>query len=122
MLPWVCCAKYSTTHNLQTAVMLNVMWLNMPRKKSKLEKAAGKLISSIQKEWGLQIGEPSAEQSELVMNLAHDLLQARSAAAMREVLGSISVKEYLGVSWVQSHRSTELAIQELEFAIQQEKA
>ncbi len=94
----------------------------MPKEKSESERAAGKLISAIQKEWGLEIGEPVAEQSELVMGLAHELLQARNAASMRNVLGSKSIKEFLGSNWVQSHGGVELAILELEAAIRNESA
>ena len=53
----------------------------MPREKSESEIAAGRLILAIQKEWGLELGEPEAEQSELVMGRAHELLQARNAVS-----------------------------------------
>ena len=40
----------------------------MAKVRSKLEAAAGKLISAIQKEWIEELGEPQAEDSERVMN------------------------------------------------------
>ena len=58
------------------------MQVIMPREKSESERAAGRLILAIQKEWGLELGEPEAEQSELVMGRAHELLQARNAVSM----------------------------------------
>ena len=82
----------------------------MPREKSKSESAAGRLISAIQKEWWLELGEPQAEQSELVMGRAHDLLQARNADSMLSVLGSKSVAEFLGESWLQSHKGVTSSI------------
>lgn len=94
----------------------------MPREKSESERAAGRLISAIQKEWGHELGEPQAEQSELVMGRAHELLQARSAVSMLNILGSKSVAEFLGESWLQSHKGIEASIYELESAIKIESA
>lgn len=94
----------------------------MPKEKSESERAAGRLISAIQKEWGLELGETLAEQGELVMGRAHELLQARNAVSMLNVLGAKSIKEFLGSSWVQSHESIKRAIFELEIAIQNESA
>jgi hypothetical protein len=51
----------------------------MPRNRTALEQAAGKLILRIQQEWMQELGEPAAADSEQVMNRAHDLLQAASA-------------------------------------------
>jgi hypothetical protein len=94
----------------------------MTKEKSESERAAGRLISAIQKEWGLELGEPEAEQSELAMECAHELLQARNAVSMLNVLGTKSIKEFLGSNWVQSHKSIEPAIFELEIAIKNESA
>ena len=94
----------------------------MPREKSKSESAAGRLISAIQKEWWLELGEPQAEQSELVMGRAHELLQARNAVSMLSVLGSKSVAEFLGESWLQSHKGVKPSICELESAMKNERA
>ncbi len=49
---------------------------NMPKKKTSIEIATGKLISSIQKEWGEELGESNVEASEDVMDRGHNLLQA----------------------------------------------
>ena len=94
----------------------------MPREKSKSESAAGRLILAIQKEWWLELGEPQAEQSELVMGRAHELLQARNAVSMLSVLGSKSVAEFLGESWLQSHKGVNPSIYELESAMKNERA
>ena len=93
----------------------------MPREKSESEIAAGRLILAIQKEWVLELGEPKAEQSELVMGRAHELLQARHAVSMLSVLGSKSVAEFLGESWLQSHKGVTSSIYELESAIEIER-
>lgn len=86
----------------------------MPKAKTDIQKAAGKLISAIQKEWGEALGEDHAEFSEDVMNAAHDLLQAGTKERMRDLLGSLSVKQYLGEVWVQGHPSVKPAITALE--------
>ncbi|WP_160153106.1 hypothetical protein [Microbulbifer sp. ALW1] len=94
----------------------------MPREKSDSEKAAGKLISAIQKEWNEEAGTPQAEQSEGVMDLAHELLQARTGKAMEALLASRSISEYLGEFWVRRHPSVSSAVHSLEQAIEQEHA
>lgn len=75
----------------------------MPRSRTDVEKAAGKLILSIQKEWMLELGEPAAALSEQVMNCAHDLLQAASAGQVAQKLQQQSIEEFLGLEWVRSH-------------------
>lgn len=94
----------------------------MPREKSESEKAAGKLISAIQKEWNKEIGTPQSEQSEDVMDLAHKLLQARTAEVMNVLLANKSICEFLGEFWVRRHPSVSSAIHALEQAIEQEHA
>lgn len=86
----------------------------MPRKRTHIEKAAGKLISIIQKEWGNELGEPYAELSENVMNTAHDFLQAGTANKIKEILGSLTISQYLGEDWVQTHPNVVPAIMSLE--------
>jgi hypothetical protein len=86
----------------------------MPKKKTDLQKASGKLISAIQKEWGEELGGSSAEFSEDVMSAAHALLQAASAEEMAVVLGPKSVRQYLGDVWVQRHSCVKPAIENLE--------
>ncbi len=92
----------------------------MPRKKSEIEKAAGKLISTIQKEWGNELGEPYAEVSEEVMNIAHDFLQAKTVDKIKEVLGSQTVSQYLGEDWVQTHPNVKPAISSIEELLNKE--
>ena len=75
----------------------------MPKKKSELQKALGKLISEIQKEWGKELGESNAEFSERVMNLGHDLLQAGSVENIKKTLGHMTIRQYLGEIWIQAH-------------------
>lgn len=86
----------------------------MTKKRSDFQNAAGKLISAIQKEWGDELGNPNAEFSEKVMDAAHDLLQAGSAEKARGLLGSRSVRQYLGDVWVQAHPGVKPAILALE--------
>ncbi|WP_444915933.1 hypothetical protein [Microbulbifer sp. TRSA007] len=94
----------------------------MARIKSESEKAAGKLISAIQKEWGVEIGEPCSGASEDVMDLAHNLLQARTSKGMEKILNRLSLQEYLGFEWVEKHPGVVPAIEKLRQAMAQENA
>jgi hypothetical protein len=88
----------------------------MPKVKSDFQKATGKLISSIQKEWGeeLGLGESRAEFTENIMNNAHNLLQAGSLEEVKKLLGNLNVLQYLGEVWVQKHPQVKTAISAIE--------
>ena len=49
----------------------------MPKVKTPLRRAAGKLTSAIQKEWDDELGTDDAEESENVMHRSHDFIQAK---------------------------------------------
>jgi len=87
---------------------------NMPKDKSSLERAAGKLISAVQKEWGEELGESTSILSEEVMNNCHTLLQAAKSKEVRAVLGGLSVSQYLGEVWVRNHPSVQTYIVKFE--------
>jgi Zn-dependent protease with chaperone function len=89
----------------------------MAKNRTKSEIAAGKLISQIQKEWSVALGEPGADVTETVMNLAHDLLKARTGQAMLDILQGRTVSQYLGETWVANHPSVVSAIEQLEAAL-----
>ncbi|MEW5251204.1 hypothetical protein [Microbulbifer discodermiae] len=87
-------------------------------RKTDLQKCLGKLISAIQKEWGEQLGETTAaDLSEDVMDLAHTLLQAKTAEGVRGVLGNLTIQQYLGDVWVQGHPNVKKCISEVENAL-----
>ncbi|XQA71120.1 hypothetical protein ACM9XB_06400 [Xanthomonas sacchari] len=86
-------------------------------KKTEFQRAAGKLISAIQKEWIERLGEKNADFSEEVMNAGHDILQCKSSEKLREMLGGKSVRQHLGDVWVQRHPNVKPAIAELERVI-----
>lgn len=88
----------------------------MPAKKSEIRKAAGKLVSAIQKEWALELGEPGAAVSEEVMYNCHDLLKANSAEELAQILNGKTVSEFLGIHWVRAHPSVLQFIKDLELA------
>lgn len=90
--------------------------------KNELQKVAGKLISVIQKEWGEQLGNKNADFSERVMDAAHDILQAGSVEKARELLGSLTVRQYLGDVWVQSHPDVMPAILAVESVLNVNKS
>lgn len=90
----------------------------MPKEKSELKRALGKLISEIQKEWGDELGERGAEFSENVMDSAHDLLQAGTVDGVKALLAGRSVRQYLGDLWVRRHPHVETAIGVVEDLLQ----
>ena len=75
----------------------------MPHQRTDLEKAVGKLISAVQKEWGNSLGEPGAPVSEEVINNCHSLLQAAKAGKLSEELRDGRISDYLGPAWVRRH-------------------
>jgi hypothetical protein len=86
----------------------------MPKERTAIEAAAGKLISAVQREWGAEAGTPEEKLSEQVLYRAHDLLQSAKADSLCAKLGSHGVADYLGASWVGQHLSVMPMIKELE--------
>lgn len=89
-------------------------FLGMTKNESQLDIATGRLISAIQKEWGAELGESNAEFSENVLDAAHDLRQAGSPKAIKELLQNRNVSQFLGELWVRRHPPVKVAIQSLE--------
>ena len=86
----------------------------MPRTRTPLEAAAGKLVSAISKEWSIEAGEASAELTEHVMHTPHSLLNAAKQGSIAGVVGSGTVSAFLGKQWVESHPNVWPSIYELE--------
>jgi hypothetical protein len=86
----------------------------MPRERTAIDVAAGKLISSIQREWSDEAGTEQGHITEQVMDLAHDLLEATKAGTLHDTLGSRSIADYLGPLWVKRHPAVLPAIEKLE--------
>ena len=87
----------------------------MPKQRTDLEKAAGALISAVQREWVVESGDAGAPVSEEVMHSCHSLLQAaKIEGGLRDKLGGTSVTDYLGRAWVRRHPSVLPAINLLE--------
>ena len=86
----------------------------MPRNRTPLEVAAGKLTSAIQREWSAEAGEPCAEISENVMHRSHALLQAAKQGSISTVVGAGTVADFLGKRWVRTHPKVWPHIQVLE--------
>lgn len=86
----------------------------MPRKRTELNIAAGKLISVIQKEWVKESGEPAAKLSEEIMDSAYDFLQADSIEEVKMLLGPDTISQYLGDEWVKNHPDVLPAIMRIE--------
>ena len=86
----------------------------MPRTRTTLEVAAGKLTSAIQREWNADSGESCADISENVMHRSHLLLQAAKQGSVSQVVGAGTISEFLGKRWVHAHPRTWPHIQVLE--------
>ena len=82
----------------------------MPRKRSPVAIAAGKLILAIQKVRAEVVREPDATLAQKVLNRAHTLLQAAQSASASSLLDGRSVAEYLDPVWVRMHPSVEPSI------------
>ena len=82
----------------------------MPRKRSPVGIAAGKLILAIQKEYGEAIGNPDAAVAQKVMDRARTLLQAAQIAGVSSLLDGRSIVEYLDPVWVETHPSVKPSI------------
>lgn len=92
----------------------------MTPKKTKFEKAAGKLISVIQKEWHKELGDPGARITELVMDKAHDLLSAAKENNVPVVLNGLSLTQFLGETWVRTHPGVKQCIAGFETMLKDE--
>lgn len=89
----------------------------MPRKRSPVGIAVGKLILEIQKERGEVIVVPDAALTRKVLDRAHTLLQAAQAASVSSLLDGRSVAEYLDPVWVEMHPSVKPSIAALDAAL-----
>ena len=81
----------------------------MPRKRSPVAIAAGKVILAIQKELDA-VGESEAVLSQKVMYRARTLLRAAQSASVSSLLDGRSVAEYLDPVWVEKHPSVKPSI------------
>ena len=87
----------------------------MPRNRTPLEAAAGKLISAIQKEWGPEAGRPESAASEEVLHTAHSLLQAATHdGSIAGAIGTRTVTQFLGTRWLHDHPQVLPYVQALE--------
>jgi hypothetical protein len=82
----------------------------MPRKRSPVGIAAGKLILAIQ-------NEPDVTVAHQVMRRARTLLQAAQTASVSSLLDGRSVAEYLDPAWVELHPSVKPSIAALVAAV-----
>jgi hypothetical protein len=89
----------------------------MPKQKTEIEMAAGRLISTIQKEWTTELGEESAPESEEVMHTSHQLLKAAMTNSLTSLLDGRTIAQFLGPSWVGRHPRVMPAIREFQLLI-----
>ncbi|WP_233840664.1 hypothetical protein [Dyella sp. 2HG41-7] len=75
----------------------------MPRNRSDLELAIGKLIVMAQREWENESGEPEGEESLSVMYRCHELLRAAKADELKNLLNGRTLAGYLGGLWHGTH-------------------
>ena len=92
----------------------------MPRKRSPVAIAVGRLVLAIQKEWR-EAGEPDAALIQQVMYRANTLLRAAQSASVSSLLDGRSVAEYLDPVWVETHPSVKPSIAALVEALSLER-
>lgn len=85
----------------------------MPRKRSPVGIAAGKLILAIQKECDEEAEASEKVLTQKVLDRAHTLLQAAQSASASSLLDGRSVVEYLDSVWVELHPSIKPSIEAL---------
>lgn len=89
----------------------------MPRSRSAVESAAGKVISAVRKVWTYRLGTDQAAMAEATMNLAHDLQAAVRKHQLTELLSGRTVRAYLGEDRISSHPGVDEAVRKLERAL-----
>jgi hypothetical protein len=88
----------------------------MPRKRSPVAIATGKLILAIQKE---VVEEPDAVLAQKVVYRARTLLRAAQSASVSNLLDGRSVAEYLDAVWVETHPAVKPSIADLIAALRE---
>jgi hypothetical protein len=87
----------------------------MPRReRSPVERAAGKLIVAVQREWTEDMGEPGADASEDAMHKCHTILDAARSGSLEQELCGRTIADYLGRAWVLRHPNVLPAIRDVE--------
>lgn len=90
----------------------------MPRARTPLQVAIGRLISAIQKVCGTELGEPYAEFSHDVMSRAHLLLQAGDKEQVVKTLNGLSLPQFLGEIWLRKHQEIKPFIASVESCLE----
>lgn len=75
----------------------------MPKSRTDLELAIGKLIVGVQRAWNEEAGLPEADETLSVMYRCHDLLQAAKAGSLAKLLRGRAVVGYIGGLWLGTH-------------------
>lgn len=83
----------------------------MPKKRTDLELAIGKLIVSVQRSWNDEVGSSEADESLSVMYKCHDLLQAAKAEKISDLLKGHTVSSYVGALWLSAHPQVLLSVE-----------
>lgn len=90
----------------------------MPRKRSPVGIAVGKLILAVQKECDEAVGDPDAAlAARKVMDRARRLLEAAQMVSVSSLLDGRTVAEYLDPAWVEMHPSVKPSVDALVAAV-----
>jgi hypothetical protein len=90
----------------------------MAKRRTKVETAVGNLISAIKKEWGKEVDEPIAHESEEIIYKAHELLQASKNGNITRILNGASISELLSLTWVERRQAIKPVIMDIEIELQ----
>lgn len=84
----------------------------MPRNRSDLELAIGRLIVKVQQAWNDECGSPEAEETMSVLCRCHNLLQAAKAGELTDALKGRTLAGYIGGLWLGIHPKVAPSVEE----------
>jgi hypothetical protein len=87
---------------------------HMPRETSSLERALGRLLTSVQSEETRAVDSPEWSETHRVLTRAETLYWAAKRRTLPLALAGCSVQDYLGAQWLARHPRVLPAVQELE--------
>jgi hypothetical protein len=87
-----------------------------------LERATGRLVFAIQREWTAEAGGPCAAECEDAMRSAQRLLLSARGGSLVPLIGVGSVTRYIGRKWIAAHPWVWPHVQVLESVLLREEA
>ena len=89
----------------------------MKRNDTELQRSLGRLLTTIQAEEMRAIDTPDWGATHAALRRAENLYWAAKTASLETTLGTVSLRDYLGIEWLSQHPRVLLALQDLEFSL-----